>query len=33
MSLDDLVKTIFVNNANPQKYNISLFTEFLGFEN
>ena len=26
LSLDDLTKTIYVNNSNPQKYNLAFFT-------
>lgn len=33
MTLDDLTKSVLVNNMNPQKYNLAFFTSFLGFEN
>lgn len=33
LTLDDLTKTILINNSNPQKYNISFFTQYLGLDN
>jgi hypothetical protein len=32
VGLDELTKTIFVNNANPAKYGLAFFTKFLGLE-
>lgn len=30
--MDDLTKTIFINNSNPQTYNIAFFRNYLGLE-
>lgn len=32
ITLDDLTKSIFINNTNPSKYNLEFFTKYLGLE-
>jgi len=33
LTLDDLSKTIMVNNSNPLQYNLGFFTNYFGLEN
>jgi hypothetical protein len=30
LRLDDLTKAVFVNNSNPQTYNLAFFKNYLG---
>jgi hypothetical protein len=33
LKLDDLTKSVLINNSNPNKYTIPFFTNYLGIEN